>query len=99
MTAPACPRLAAELTSKILDAKFTDEISLTAYKAYIWMMQVLLSGGWINPTLGDFPDFMKLVDELKMRQVLTPWLVPDPFSQEAIDALLVDRALFDTPAS
>lgn len=97
MAAPPCPRLAAELTNKILEAYFADDVQHSQYKGYIWFMQVLLKGGWISSAANiDATNFMRLVDEAGMRQILTPWLVPEPYSQDDITAMLVARELFTT---
>jgi len=98
VTAPACPRLAAELTRKILDVEFTDEIKVEWYSTYIWLMNVLLDGGW-----ADFSDNKYTVgrawlqDRIGMWDALEPWLTDETYTEDDVAVWLVGRALFDTP--
>ena len=98
MTAPACPRLAAELTDRILDVTYSDELSLGHYQAYLWLMSVLLNGGWADFNLPQYEASKKwLTDTLGFWDVLQPWLTDKVYTDEDILVHLVDRELFDTP--
>ena len=95
MTAPACPRLAAELTDHILETQYSSDITPTQYQTYIWLMNVLLNGGWIDLT--DQGAETWLTDTLGFWDVLQPWLTDKVYTDEDILVHLVDRELFDTP--
>lgn len=94
MAAPPCPRLAAELTSRILEEKHTDDIPHANLRAYMWLMNVLLTGGWIG--LSPYPRSAELLSDVGMLEVLKPWLESTPYSQDDITAMLVARELFTT---
>jgi hypothetical protein len=98
MTAPACPRVAAELTDKILEVEFTDEIKLEWYRAYIWIMHALLKGGWIDLSSNEHVMGRTwLQDHVRMWDVLQPWLTSRTFTQEDLDLWFIEHALFDKP--
>jgi hypothetical protein len=94
MAAPPCARLAADLTSRILEEKHTDDIPVTQYQGYIWVMHVLLTGGWID--LSPYPRSAELLSDVGMLEVLKPWLESTLYSQDDITAMLVARELFTT---
>lgn len=96
MAAPPCPRLAAELTKRILDDCFVDELKLDQLQGYLWFMQVLLHGGWLDPST-QIAAFLALADQHGMKEPLSLWTVPFEFSENDVKAMLVDRALFDKP--
>lgn len=94
MAAPPCPRLAADLTSRILEEKHTDDIPHANLRAYMWLMNVLLTGGWID--LSPYPRSAELLSDVGMLEVLKPWLESTPYSQDDITAMLVARELSTT---
>lgn len=94
MAAPPCPRLAAELTSRILGEKYTSDIPHANLRAYMWLMNVLLTGGWID--LSPYPRSAELLSDAGMLEVLKPWLESTPYSQDDITAMLVARELSTT---
>lgn len=91
MAAPPCPRLAADLTSRILEEKYTEDIPHANLRAYMWLMHVLLTGGWVD--LSPYPRSAELLSDVGMLEVLKPWLESAPHSQDDITAILVAREL------
>ena len=100
MSAPPCPQLAAELTDTILDNNFTQDIPTEEYQVYIWVMSVVLRGGWVDLsdslTYGKGKDILRRVEMLRAVQ---PWLEAREWTQDEVTAHLVDRQLFDQPLS
>ena len=94
MAAPPCARSAADLTSRILEEKYTADIPVTQYQGYIWVMHVLLAGGWVD--LSVYPHCAELLSDVGMLEVLKPWHESTPYSQDDITAMLVARELFTT---
>lgn len=100
MAAPPNPRLAAKLTTKILDTHFTDEISLGRYQTYIWLTHVLLSGGWFDMSDDKYTaDRSWVTNTLDMWDELQPWLVSREFTEDDVKAHEVTLALFPPPMS
>lgn len=96
MAAPPCPQLAAELTKRILDNCFVEELQLDQLQGYLWFMHVLLSGGWLDPST-QVAAFLALAEQHGMKEALSLWTVPFEFNENDVKAMLVDRALFDEP--
>jgi len=95
MAAPPCLRLAAELTIRILEEKHTDDIPHANLCTYMWLLNVLLTGGWID--LSPYPRSAELLSDVGMLEVLKPWLESTSYSQDDITAMLVARELSVTP--
>ena len=94
MAAPPCPQLAAELTERILDNCFVEDLKLDQLQGYLWFMRVLLKGGWLDPST-QIAALLKLAEQHGMKEALSLWTVPYQFTQDDVTAMLVDRALFD----
>lgn len=93
MSAPPNPRLAAQLTKHILDNNFVEDISLDQFQGYIWFMQVLLNGGWVQPDK-QIAKLIELADSVGLHEALKPWTVQDEYSEVDVTAHLVSLELF-----